>query len=56
MCRGWAAARLIDANELKKTFGKIVGPVFNKIIDEAPTITVIDEKPVVIDCDTVRKE
>lgn len=47
---------MIDANELKKTFEKIVGPTFNKIIDEAPTITVIDEKPVIIDCDTVRKE
>lgn len=47
---------MIDADELKKTFEKIVGPAFNKIIDEAPTITVMDEKPVVIDCDTVRNE
>ena len=47
---------MIDADELKKVFEKIVGPAFNKIIDEAPTITVMDEKPVIIDCDTVRNE
>ena len=49
--------RLIDADELKKVFEKTgVGPVFNKIIDEAPTITVMDKKPVIIDCDTVCNE
>lgn len=45
--------RLIDADELKKEFRARVpmGAAFVKIINEARTVTVIDEAPAVIDCD-----
>lgn len=45
--------RLIDADELKKEFRARVpmGAAFVKIIDEARTITVMDEAPARIDCD-----
>ena len=45
--------RLIDADELKREFKMRVpmGAAFVKIIDEARTITVLDEAPAVIDCD-----
>lgn len=45
--------RLIDADELKKQFRVCVpmGAAFVKIIDEARTITIMDEAPACIDCD-----
>lgn len=45
--------RLIDADELKKEFMKRIpmgAAALVKIIDEARTITVMDEAPARIDC------